>query len=478
MLPETGVFFSTDHALLAKLMASAEEKCLRNVRRFGDRNVLVEGGGYDKIWLETQPMGGEMYAKRDLITGWNNQRLFMDYQRADGRIPGSIALIDGAVTPQFDKFQGFCFPAPALDMYFLTGRDGDYLLQLYEVLRRFDEYLWRVRDSDGDGCLESWCRYDTGEDHARRYGDAPDPWEKETPPEGCDTVPIASMDIMSFSVSARQTMAEIADILGRGETAEQHRKEAGIVTARMREYLWDDRRGALFDRDRHHRVMPVLLHNTLRCMYWGSISREMADLFVREHLLNPREFWTKLPLPSVAANDPLFVNEPSNDWSGQVEALTYQRAIRALENYGYFSLLPRLGWKLLEAIGEACRFVQQYDPFTMEPSGVAPDGAAGQDAYGPAMLSVMEYVSRMFGVHICRGRLIWGSCRGIDAEYEQKWNGRSYRMENHGERAAAYIDGRQIFESGRGLRIETDPEGEITGVYGCEEAADCRVRAH
>ena len=117
-------------------------------------------------------------------------------------------------------------------------------------------------------------------------------------------------------------------------------------------------------------------------MYWGSITQEMADRFVKEHLLNPNEFWTKLPLPSVAVNDPLFRNVTTNNWSGQVEALTYQRAIRALEKYGYDELLPVLGRKLFEAIGEKCVFVQQYDPFTSVPSAVALEGE--QDAYGPA----------------------------------------------------------------------------------------------
>ena len=38
----------------------------------------------------------------------------------------------------------------------------------------------------------------------------------------------------------------------------------------------------------------------------------------------------------MAANDPLFRNVTTNNWSGQAEALTYQRAIRALENYGMY----------------------------------------------------------------------------------------------------------------------------------------------
>lgn len=145
-------------------------------------------------------MGGAMYASRDFATGLNNSLMFMCHQRADGRIPGSIAVIDGKVVPQFNKFQGFCFPEPALDLYYLGGKDAEYLAQLAKTLEAFDAYLWRVRDSDGDGCLETWCKYDTGEDHAMRYADAPDPWEEETPPQGCTAVPIASMDVMSYSI--------------------------------------------------------------------------------------------------------------------------------------------------------------------------------------------------------------------------------------------------------------------------------------
>jgi hypothetical protein len=460
-MEDTRVNFITSDELLQKLMDSAAAKSRQNIRLFGDRRVLVEGGGYEKIWLETQPMGGAMYAKRDLEVAMNNQRMFMDYQREDGRIPGSIALIDGKIVPQFNKFQGFCFPAPALDMYYLTGKDPTYLDQLYETLEKFDAYLWRVRDSDGDGCLESWCRYDTGEDNAERYGDAPSPWEKEIPPEGCSVVPMASMDVMSFSYSARETMAEILRIKGRHEAAENLQRKAAAIADKIYTYLWDDERGALFDRDNRHRQMLTLTHNTLRCMYWHSISDPMAARFVREHLLNPEEFWTNMPLPSVAVNDPLFHNAAENNWSGQCEALTYQRAIRALENYGYYTLIPMLGEKLFTAIGKDCHFVQQYDPFTMQPSGVDPNGEAGQDAYGPAMLSVMEYCSRMYGVHIARDEIVWGTVSGPDSSYEQIWNDSFYQLRLGGNKACATINGREVFTCDRGWRITTDLQGNI-----------------
>ncbi|MBE5823836.1 MAG: hypothetical protein E7308_07170 [Butyrivibrio sp.] len=455
---ETKVVFKISDKLLQKLYDSAEEKCRLNVKSFAGRDVLIEGGGYNKVWIETQPMGGAMYGKRNLEVALNNQKIFMDNQRSDGRLPGSIECADGKLIPQFDKFQGFCFPGPALDVYYMTGKDPAYLDKLYDVLKKYDEYLWKVRDSDNDGCLESWCKYDTGEDNAVRYADAPDYWESDTAPTGFQVVPMASMDFMSYSYAARDCMAEIAQIKGDTELFSRHRQEADELKKRIRDILWDEEKGAFFDRDNKHEQMNTLVHNNLRMMYWKSMFPADAKRFVKEHLLNEKEFWTKMPLPSVSVSDPLYRNDNVNNWSGQAQALTYQRAITALENYGYYDLIPKLGRKLFEAIGEDCIFVQQYDPFTMKPSLQGVDG--NQDAYGPAMLAVLEYISRMYGAVILRDRIIWSSVKEYTGYYEQHLNGHVYKIEHIKEKAYAFIDDREICCFDRGVRLETDLEGK------------------
>lgn len=300
-----------------------------------------------------------------------------------------------------------------------------------------------------------------------RYMDAPDAWEAEIPPRGCEAVPIASMDVMSYSYSCRSVLAEISRMKNQKEDERLWAKKSLQVLQRMKEYLWDEAKGAYFDKDKHHRQMPILIHNTLRTMYWGSITQKMADRFVKEHLCNPNEFWTRLPLPSVAVNDPMFRNVTTNNWSGQVEALTYQRAIRALEKYGYYELLPKLGNKLFKAIGENCVFVQQYDPFTSVPSSIALEGE--QDAYGPAMLSVLEYISRMYGVHIDKETICWGSCGKRDTEYEQEWNNINYRIVNDGAYAEAFLNGKKIFSVPSGKRVITDYRGNILNVQSLED---------
>ncbi len=212
-MKKTGVKFRTDDRVLQKIFDGAEKVCLGNIMDYDGRTVLVEGGGYLSMWPETQPMAGEMYAKRNLDIALTNQTIFMDYQRPDGRFPGmlhvnttgdvenqpdDIVIEPIGVTASYGWLQGWCYPRHALNMYYLAELGKDYLERLYGAFRRYDEYLWRVRDSDGDGCLELWCEWDTGEDNAARLRGMPHGWGADFPPEGRGYAPMESMDMMGY----------------------------------------------------------------------------------------------------------------------------------------------------------------------------------------------------------------------------------------------------------------------------------------
>ena len=175
------------------------------------------------------------------------------------------------------------------------------------------------------------------------------------------------MDFMSFSYSARETLSRISSAILRSG-------KAGTPGAGKPRQVSDTDPGlSCGGRSAAHAstatstgsAWNTLLHNNLRCMYWGSFSQNMAERFVKRAFNKSRdEFWTPFPLPSVAVNDPLYDNASDNCWGGQPQGLTWQRAIRALENYGYHPLVARLGYKLFEALQADCVFPQQFDPWT------------------------------------------------------------------------------------------------------------------
>ena len=516
---ETRHRFQTADKDLQRLHDAAEEKLRANLVRFTpSMQVLVEGGGYPNAWIETQPMGGEMYARRDAQTALNNQVVFMLTQREDGRLPGMVIASGTArengwiedppeahvwfpeseILADYGMLQGFCFPEPAWRMYHWMGKDRRYLEKLRDVLAAYDASLWRTRDSNGDGILETWCVWDTGEDESTRLTTrwAPNRWPFDKPPgakgmpdprdpaalrrywqrggpapqPGEMRVPFASMDIMAYSYSARATLAKISAELGDGREREWRRR-ADETRQRLIDKLWDPQRHACFDLDRDGQRLPELIHNNLRCMWHGVFTQEMADAFVDHHLLNPDSFWTPVPLVSIAIHEPLFRNAPRNNWSGQPQGLTWQRAIGALENYGRHAEVVSLGRKLLSVlIRNDCRFTQQLDPHTGAPSGQKPDG------YGPMMLAALEYISRMNGIHLAVAdeRVWWSAVDEVDVTTSQTWGDRPFRLESKDGTAHAFVGGSRVFSFTSGTRVVSDLTGNPLCLVGISPEA-CKV---
>jgi len=271
--------------------------------------------------------------------------------------------------------------------------------------------------------------------------------------------------MMSYSYDGRATMAKIARELGNGRE-EFWRKQAEEVRSRFVEKLWVPEKHAGYDLDRTGSRLPELIHNNLRAMYHGIFTQQMADEFIRYHLLNPSEFWTPVPLPSIAFNESLYRNELENSWSGQPQGLTYQRAIRALENYGHYAEVSLLGDKFLNLlIRHGGKFYGQFDPTTGTPSGYA-------EGYGPTILAALEYISRIHGVHleVEKGEVWWSALadQTNNFTYTQKLGQQSWTLNCNKGRFHASLNDRELFSCTAGVRVVTDNENKVREVVGID----------
>ena len=490
----TGVrFTSADEALLS-LVQRAEAICEENKAIYAGIPILREGAKYNGVWLETQPMGGEMYACRDAVTALGNHLIFMKYQRRDGKMPGMISCAYPwrGVTPHHDWMQGDFFTRSAMRMYYLIGRDKKYLALLYDALRDFDDYLWSFRDTDGDGCLETFCTWDTGDDnntrllshgvHAVENGCA----RGEAAPCDAGDMPFESAEYMAYSFSQREVLAEISDILENGE-GDLWRERAAAVRRRFAEYLWDSERGAAYDRDKNNEMMYVLSLENIKCMYQGIFTQEMADAFIARHLMNPEEFFTPLPLPNIAANDPCFRlsaernnfteeirarieataagDMGDNSWSGPVQGLCHSRVIDALLQYHHHAELTEIARRWVRNLLREGVFTQQYDPYT----GAASTGASG---YGPTVLSALEDIAHLVGIDYASG--IFTLSNGVeeaDTGYTQHIFGKDYTLQRAGGTATLLCDGAAILSFTGGVRITINEAMKILSVAGMESTA-------
>jgi hypothetical protein len=210
-------------------------------------------------------------------------------------------------------------------------------------------------------------------------------------------------------------------------------------------------------------------------MWHGVFSQQMADTFVARHLRNTSEFWTPFPLPSIAANDPKFrPGLPRNSWSGPSEGLTYQRAVRALENYGYHTEVTLLGAKLQDAVEKTpgYRFPQQWNPAPFNGTPAAAPGPG--DCYGPALLSVLEYNTYARGIkpRAEDGVLLWSDASIVGRKlatstFTQTLGQHVFTMAAQKSEFSGSCDGKKLFTATRGVRVLTATEhNTVVGVVG------------
>ena len=273
-----------------------------------------------------------------------------------------------------------------------------------------------------------------------------------------------SMDIMAYSHEGRSALAEISAILENGKE-EYWKEKASEVRKKMKDYLWREDKGAYYDRDCDENFVECLYLGNLKAMYYNCMDNDMAERFINEHIFNPDEFYTPLPLPAVAINDKYFENVPVNSWSGQVQSLNYQRLIRAFENYNKYYELTIFALKYFDAVIKNPFFPQQFDPFT----GIAFDNPKGTE-YGPSVLATLEYISRLYGIHINREE-VWYGCFGGDykTKYTQKWSTHKYTVEYDGEYVYGFADDKKIFTVTPSVRIITDYNGVVKKIINTSE---------
>jgi hypothetical protein len=79
-------------------------------------------------------------------------------------------------------------------------------------------------------------------------------------------------------------------------------------------------------------------------------------------------------------------------------------------------------------------------------------------------LSILEFISRLYGIHVQFDEIYWGCLDRADHEtsYTQHWDDDVYRLETRKGISTGSINGKPVFEVKCGVRIVTDWNGKIT----------------
>lgn len=181
-----------------------------------------------------------------------------------------------------------------------------------------------VNPDDGEVGTVQGARFETGLDNSPMY-DAP-PFHKDT-----GKIPLADVGLMGLYVADCNALAEIAGALGRSAEADELRARAARYGASL-QTLWDEKTGIFLNRNLDtgkpsQRMSPTNFYPMLARV----ATPRQADRMVREHLMNPAEFWGEWVIPSIARNDPGFRDQEY--WRGRIWGPMNYLVYLGLKNY-------------------------------------------------------------------------------------------------------------------------------------------------
>ncbi len=313
---------------------------------------------YIGVWQWDAYFHALAYRHVDQKLAENQLRVLLDHQREDGMIPDAVhdeGTVTHTLVPSSEQEADVTKPPlvawAAWKLYTASG-NRDFLDEIYEPVERWHRWWFEYNDVDHDGIAEYNHPYSSGAD------DNP-LWD-----EG---MPVESPDLNTYLVLQAESLARIAEVLGLTEDASKWSATAQELTHKMVEHFWDEKAGVFWATVDHRRI-PALTPFNLYPLITGRLEPAMAERLV-SHLINPDEFWTNYPIPSVARNDPKY--DPNRMWRGPTWVNVNYLFIEGLVRSGYSDLARDLRDKTLDLMLRHKDIYEYYNPETSEPPSTA-----------------------------------------------------------------------------------------------------------
>jgi glycogen debranching enzyme len=210
-----------------------------------------------------------------------------------------------------------------------------FLKTVYPKLVRWHKWWDRTRDPNGDG-LYSW-----PDNLASGRDDAPD-WDTADGKAGYQndfgSTRNAAVDLNSYLLKDLQTLAKLAQALGRSRDAGRWQDQANSLGQRIVDHLYDPQRNLFFSADDHTGQLRRILTPASFLPLWAGVPLpdEAARRMIEETLLNPRDFFGNIPFPSVAYSDPHYdASGARGYWRGPTWMNLSYFMLEVLSRYGY-----------------------------------------------------------------------------------------------------------------------------------------------
>jgi glycogen debranching enzyme len=330
---------------------------LLSQRYFFTREALAPSKiHYVGVWQWDQFFHALAYRHVNTRLAEDQIRIVLDHQRADGMLPDAIhdeGLVVRLAAPVEADVTKPPLAAWAVYKVFEVSHHHDFLEEVYEPLALWHEW-WINNNSDEHGLCVYRHPFSSGLD------DSP-LWDFG--------MPVTSPDLNTYLCIQQDTLARIAELIGRPEDAARYRDRTVELVQRMLDTLWNEQFGMFLPIHNGEFIQVITPFSLLPL--WTNRLPDAVKSQLLNHLTNPATFWTEFPLATVSVSDPTF--NPFQMWRGPSWPNINYLLVEALTDIGEKALAGKLRRKTLDMIARRNDIYEYYNPLTGEsPPKAAP----------------------------------------------------------------------------------------------------------
>lgn len=222
----------------------------------------------------------------------------------------------------------------ALCAWKLYQQFGDrwFLEECFDCLLTWNRWRFRERDFNSDGLLElgsvpTKAGEEEGIWNTVEYGlrqgamwesgiDNSPMWDRAVFNDKLHCLELSYAGENALMVADCDLLAKIAALLGREEEQRELEQRSATLAEKIDTELWNEEAGCYMNKHWSGEFDPCMSLTHFYAMLGNIGGPERTGRMLREHLLNPEEFWGEYVIPNISRKDPTF---PEQDyWRGRI----------------------------------------------------------------------------------------------------------------------------------------------------------------
>lgn len=297
----------------------------------------------------------------------DQMRAMFDHQWANGMVADSVYL--DAKENNWRNTKPPLAVWATREIHRATG-DTAFVAEMYDKLVRYHRWWFAERDHDRNGLAEFGATdgtrlaaaWESGMDNAVRFDEA----KMLRNGDNAWSLDQESVDLNAYLYREKLDLAALAGVLGKQDQRDAWLADAEAMKQRIGARFHDAEAGWFFDArlgsGEHIRVFGPEGWTPL----WAGLASEPQAQGVIATMLDPKRFSTRMPLPTLAADDPRF-SPIKGYWRGPLWLDQARFGVEALRRHGYVREADQLTARLLlnaEGLDAQAPMYENYDPTT------------------------------------------------------------------------------------------------------------------